>query len=113
MKIIKHLIPIISIVCSGFILFQSCASGILNSINQNGNYSGTLGVLLVMFMLVGSILLLTVHSRKSTIISGIFYFLGGFCALMSDTGAFTDLVIWGWMSFIFGAIIMIVGACES
>lgn len=39
--------------------------------------------------------------------------LGGFCALMADTGAFTNLVIWGWMSFIFSAIIMIVGACES
>lgn len=113
MKLIKKTVSIISIVVSGFILFQSCASGMFNIIKNNGGYSGTMGVLLVMFMIVGGILCMTSHDYKSTIVSGVFYFLGGLFTLLSDTGIFKDLVIWGWMSFIFGVIIILIGAYEA
>lgn len=53
MKLAKRIICIFSIVVSGFILFQSCAAGIANSLQDNGSSSGTGGVILVVFMLVG------------------------------------------------------------
>lgn len=113
MKLAKRIICIFSIVVSGFILFQSCAAGIANSLQDNGSSSGTGGVILVVFMLVGAILGLSSHEHKPMIVSGAFYIVGGFLALMLEAGTFADLMIWGIMSIIFGVVIMGIGIMKS
>lgn len=114
MKLTKKIISIFSIVISGFILLQSCASGVVNSIEDNGSSSGTGGLLLVVFMLVGAILNLSSDEHKTTAISGIFYIIGGFIGLfLSLSGSFADLTIWGFMCLIFGLIFIIGGVMKS
>ena len=113
MNLTKKIIGIFSIVISGFILFQSCASGVANALRSTGNSSGTYGVILVIFMLVGAILLLTTHGVKPMVVSAVFYGIAACVALLVDVGSFTDLRIWGWFCFIICVFLVIYSIIKS
>ena len=63
MKTAKLIIGIISIVLCFFVLFQSCAAGIGNAIAENGETSGSSGLVVAILMLVAGIVGLC--TRKS------------------------------------------------
>ena len=89
MKTWKLVSGILSIIMFVFVTFQSCAAGISNSIEENGEVGGSAGII------VAIMLLATRNSKgKGGNIAVIVLF--GLGAIMGFTmaGSYTDLIIW-------------------
>lgn len=99
MKTWKLVSGILSMVLFGFVAFQSCAAGVANTLEENGEVSGSAGIMVAILMLAGGIV--SVATRKSEKNGGniALIILFGLAALMgfSNYGSFSDLAIWsGW-----------------
>lgn len=107
MKTAKLIIGIISIVLFFLIAFQSCAAGLGNTLANNGEVSGTSGILLAFCMLIAGIVgISTRKSKGGGITAGVFYLLGGLIGIV-NYGSFSDLAIWSVLCFIFGAVFIV------
>lgn len=107
MKTTKLVIGIISIVLFGFIMFQSFAAGLSNAIADNGEVSGSAGVMLAICMLIAGIVgICTRKSKGGGITTGIFYLLGGLMGI-TNYGSFADLAIWSWLCLAFGVVFIL------
>lgn len=67
MKTAKLVIGIISIVLFALISLQSCAAGLGNAIADNGENSGTSGVICALFMLIAGIIGIATRNGKGGI----------------------------------------------
>ena len=111
MKTLRLVLGIIVILLSVFILFQSCAAGVLNTIEANGQSSGTAGVFVALLLVASAITSITTRNHDgiggnvAVIVMCIFAALLGF--LMA--GSFEDLSIWAS----FAMIIAIVHAIDA
>ncbi|WP_329886709.1 hypothetical protein [Pseudoramibacter faecis] len=99
MKTWKLVSGILSIVLVLFVLFQSCAAGMSNALEANGEVGGSAGVLLAIMMLTGGIVSIATRSsvKKGGGIALIVLF--GIAALtgFAGAGSYGDLYIWaGW-----------------
>lgn len=99
MKIWKLVAGILSIVFFVFVAFQSCAAGVANTLSENGEVSGSAGILVAIFMLAGGIV--SIASRKSNGKGGniALIILFGLAALIgfANYGSYSGLAIWsGW-----------------
>ena len=99
MKTWKLVSGILSIVLFIFVSFQSCAAGMSNALEDNGELSGTAGLLVAILLLTGGIV--SIVTRKSSGKGGnialiILYGLGATIGFAGH-GSYSDLVIWaGW-----------------
>lgn len=95
MKNWKLVSGILSIVLCLFVLFQSCAAGVYNAIQENGELSGSAGLLVAILMLAGGIVSIATRDggKGSNIALAILF---GIAALLGFTmaGSYSDLVIW-------------------
>lgn len=98
MKTWKLVSGILSIVAFFMVTFQSCAAGIGNVLEENGEVSGSAGIIVAIMMLAGGIVsIATKNGGKGGNIAIIVLY--GIAALFGFTlaGSFTDLNIWaGW-----------------
>lgn len=99
MKIWKLVAGILSIVLFALVSLQSCAAGISNTLEANGEMSGTSGIMVAALMLAGGIV--SIATRKSAGKGGniALIILFGLAALIGFTGygSYSDLAIWsGW-----------------
>lgn len=109
MKTAKLVIGIISIVLCAFVLLQSCVAGIGNVIEDNGENSGTAGIMVAILMLVSGIVgISTRNSKGGGITAGVFFAIAGLIGIC-NYGSYSDLAIWSVLCFIF-AIIFIAGS---
>ncbi len=109
MKTAKLVIGIVSIVLFFLIMFQSCAAGIGNAIEENGEVSGSAGFILAFCMMIAGIVGIAGRSSKgATLTAGVFYAFGGIIGI-SNVGSFADLMIWSVLSFIFAAVFILSG----
>ena len=96
MKTWKLVSGILSMVLFLIVMMQSCAAGILNTLEANGEVSGTAGVFVAFLMLSGGIV--SVASRKSQGKGGniALIILFGLAALIgfANYGSYSDLAIW-------------------
>ena len=107
MKTAKLVIGIISMVLFVLVPFQSCAAGLGNALADNGEVSGTSGMLLAFCMLIAGIVgVATRKSKGGGIVAGVFYLLGGLLGIV-NYGSFSDLAIWSVLCFIFGAVFIL------
>lgn len=95
MKNWKLVSGILSIVLCLFVMFQSCAAGISNALQENGEVGGSAGVIVAIMLLAGGIVSIVTRNggRGGNIALIILYGVG---ALMGFTmaGSYSDLVIW-------------------
>ena len=63
MKVWKLVSGILSCILFVLVAFQSCAAGISNALESNGEVSGSAGILVAVFMLAGGIV--SMATRKS------------------------------------------------
>lgn len=88
---------ILSIALSMMVIFQSCAAGIANTLSNNGEVSGSAGIIVAIMLLAGGIVSIAV--RNSTGIGGnisliVMYGLGALVGAVLAGTMFTDLYIW-------------------
>ncbi len=111
MKTWKLVAGILSIVLSIFVLFQSCAAGMGNTLQGNGEVSGSAGLIVAIMLLVGGIVsIATRGSGKGGNIALIILY--GIGALLGFTlaGSYSDLKIWAvWclICVVFAVIAMV------
>lgn len=98
MKVWKLVSGILSCVLFVIVMFQSCAAGVVNALEDNGEISGTAGFLVAVFMLAGGIV--SMASRKSEKKGGniALIILFGFAALIgfANYGNYSDLAVWSF-----------------
>lgn len=95
MKTWKLVSGILSIVLFFMVAFQSCAAGIGNALAENGEVSGSAGIIVAIMLLVGGIVsIATKNGGKGGNIAIIILY--GIGALFGYTlaGSFADLTIW-------------------
>lgn len=95
MKTWKLVSGILSIVMFVFVSFQSCAAGVANTLEANGQSSGSAGILVAIMLLAGGIV--SICTRKGSKGGNIaLIVLFGLGALVGFTmaGNYTDLYIW-------------------
>jgi len=113
MKTAKLVIGIVSMVLFLVIALQSCAAGVGNALEGNGEVSGSAGFVLALCMLVAGIV--GVAGRKSfgaAITAGCFYAVGGIVGI-ANIGSFKDLLIWNVLSFIFAVVFIAAGIMQK
>lgn len=66
MKTWKLVSGILSMILFVVVAFQSCAAGIVNTIEENGESSGSGGILVAIMMLAGELYLLLQGKAKET-----------------------------------------------
>lgn len=99
MKVWKLVSGILSMILFVLVAFQSCAAGVANALEDNGEVSGSAGIIVAILMLAGGIV--SVATRKSEKKGGniALIILFGLAALMgfANYGSYSDLAIWsGW-----------------
>ncbi len=96
MKIWKLVAGILSIILFVVVVFQSCAAGIANALEENNGTSGSIGIVVAILMLTGGIV--SIASRNSVKKGGniALVILFGIAALVgfAGYGNYSDLVIW-------------------
>lgn len=101
MKVWKMVSGILSIVFSCFILFQSCAAGLGESLSDADTSDGSLGLLVALMVMAGGIVsIVTKKSLKGGNIALIILFGLGALAGYSGSGYYGDLVIWATWSLV-------------
>lgn len=109
----RLVIGIISCVLPVLILFQSCASGAVNTLTGNGATSGTQGALTAIFMLTAGIIgICTRKGRAGAGVAAVFYLFGALCTIGTGN-VFGDLPVWGGLSLCFGAAFFIACVCPD
>lgn len=114
MKVWKLVSGILSIILFVFVSFQSCAAGLSNAIEANGEASGTAGIMVAVFMLAGGIVSIATRKAKGKGGNIALIILFGIAALVGFTnyGSYSDLAIWsGWclINAVLAVIAMITG----
>ncbi|VYU68647.1 Uncharacterised protein [Eubacterium limosum] len=101
MKIAKLVTGILSIVLSVFVLFQSCAAGLGNTLAENGEVGGSGGFIVAVFLLVSGIVAVATRkgSKGGSIACAIIYVLGSVLGF-ATAGSYGDLYIWAVLCFI-------------
>lgn len=110
-SIARLVIGIVSIVLSLIILLQSCATGVVNTLENNGDVGGSAGFMVaVIFIVSGIVGIVTRNSRKKAgpIVCFVLYLLAGLLAV-SNSAVYGDLQVWGILSIIFGVVFLIAG----
>lgn len=103
MKTTKLVVGILMIVLSVFIIFQSSVAGIGNAVADNGQTSGSSGMLLAVMYLASGIVYICTRKKDGLggDIAGLVMMI--IAALMGfNAGSYSDLVIWAWLAFIIG-----------
>lgn len=99
MRTWKLVSGILSIILFAVVAFQSCAAGVVNTLEENGEVGGSAGVIVAIMLLAGGIV--SIASRNSSSKGGniAIIILYGIGALLGFTlaGSYADLTIWaGW-----------------
>lgn len=98
MKIWKLVSGILSIILFVIVTLQSCAAGISNAIENNGEVSGSAGVFVAIMMLAGGIVSIATRNAKRNGGNIALIVLFGLASLIgfSSYGSYSDLVIWSF-----------------
>lgn len=98
MKAWRLVSGILSILLSGFVLFQSGIAGLANTLSESGEVGGSAGLIVAIMLLAGGIVSIVVRNGgKGGSIALIILFGIGALLGFSGAGSYKDLNIWaGW-----------------
>ena len=98
MKTWKLVSGILSIILFVLVSFQSCAAGLGNALADNGEVSGSAGIIVAIMLLTGGIVSIATRkgSKGGNIAIIVLYGIGAFLGF-ALAGSYADLKIWaGW-----------------
>lgn len=95
MKTWKLVSGILSIVLFVFVTFQSCAAGVANTLEANGEVGGSAGVIVAIMLLAGGIVSIATRkgSKGGNIALIVLFIIGALCGY-TMAGGYSDLYIW-------------------
>lgn len=105
----RLVVGIILFVMSMFILFQSCAAGLVNAWEESSDMGGTAGILVVILMISTGVIAICTRNSASKggpgTCAGLLFLAAiiGFC----NAGVFSDLAVWSVVNIAFGIIFLI------
>ena len=106
MKTAKLVTGILCMVLTVLVLFQSCAAGISNTLAENGEVSGSAGILLAILMLAGGIVEVATRNaagKGGSIAASVLFLLAAILGF-ANAGSYADLNIWSAWCLILGAL---------
>ena len=109
MKTWKLVSGILSIVLFMFVMFQSCIAGISNALQENGEVSGSAGMIVAIMLLSGGIVSIATRDgtgRGGNIALIVLYGIGAFLGF-TLAGSYADLVIWATWCLICAVLAMV------
>lgn len=97
---------ILSMVFTILVLFQSCAAGIVNTVEDSGDVGGTAGFLLAVLMLAGGIVEVATRkaSGKGGAVAAVILFLLAAVIGFTNAKVYQDLKIWAAWCLILGVL---------
>lgn len=104
--IARTVLGILSIILFVMVMFQSCAAGLGNALADNGEVGGSAGFMCAVNLLVAGIIALVARKtvkKAPMIVAAVLMWLNLFYAKVM-AGSYSDLVIWGFLSFAFGLV---------
>lgn len=107
----RLVVGILSCLLFVIVTFQSCAVGIINTIDETGEVGGSAGIIVAVCILIAGIVGISTRNAKGkrgSIVSSIFYLIGAFFSLAAGS-TYGDLPIWGFISLFFGIIFLVAG----
>ena len=100
---------VLSIVLFIVIFIQSCAAGVVNSMNHSKDVGGSAGLIVgILAMAAGIVGIVNRRNGKGSIIAGAIYILGGLLGV-GNSDVYQDLSIWGTLFFAFGVYFIYTG----
>ena len=95
MKVWKLVSGILSIILFVLVMFQSCAAGVSNSFEENGEVGGSAGIIVAIMLLAGGIVSVAVRNGKrgGNIALVVLYGIGALTGF-ALAGSYADLRIW-------------------
>lgn len=105
----RLVVGIILFVMSMFILFQSCAAGLVNAWEESSDMGGTAGILVVILMISTGVIAICTRNSASKggpgTCAGLLFLAAviGFC----NAGVFSDLAVWSVVNIAFGIVFLI------
>jgi len=101
MKVWKLVSGILSIILFVFVTFQSCAAGLSNTLQSNGEVGGSAGLIVAVMLLVGGIVSIATQkgSRGGNIALIVLYGIGALFGF-ALAGSYSDLYIWAFWCLI-------------
>ena len=91
------------------ILFQSCAAGFVNSVNNSSDVGGSAGLMVCFIVIIASIIAIVARkSGKGSVVAGCFYGVAGLLGI-SNAAVYKDLEIWGVIYAIYAVYYIISG----
>ena len=105
----RLVVGIILFVMSMFILFQSCAAGLVNAWEESSDMGGTAGILVVILMISTGVIAICTRNSASKggpgTCAGLLFLAAviGFC----NAGVFSDMAVWSVVNIAFGIIFLI------
>ena len=114
MKAWKLVSGILSIVLFVIVMFQSCAAGFVNAVEDNGGTSGSVGVLVGILMLAGGIVSIATRSSEKKGGNIALIILFGLAAIsgFAGYGNYGDLVVWSVWCLI-NAVLAVIAIVKS
>lgn len=107
MKTTRMVVGIISMVLFIIISLQSCVAGVGNTLADNGEVSGTAGIILAFCMLIAGIIAVAARKTKGGTITALCFYVAGGLIGIANVGTYSDLKVWSILSFIFAAILLV------
>lgn len=110
----RLVIGIILIVLSLFVLFQSCAAGIYNTLGDTDDAGGTAGCFVAILMIAAGVCAIVSRNSKSkagSIAAAIILLIGSVVAFF-NTKVYEDLLVWG-IVLILAAVVFIICAVKT
>ncbi len=101
MKTWKLVSGILSIILFVVVMFQSCAAGLVNTLEENGEVSGSTGVIVAIMLLAGGIVSIATRNggKGGNIAIIVLYGIGAFFGFLL-AGNYSDLNIWAFWCLI-------------
>ena len=105
----RLVVGIILFVMSMFILFQSCAAGLVNAWEESSDMGGTAGILVVILMISTGVIAICTRNSASKggpgTCAGLLFLAAviGFC----NAGVFSDLAVWSVVNIAFVIVFLI------
>lgn len=114
MKTWKLVSGILSCVLFALVSFQSCAAGLSNSLEENGEMSGSAGIIVAILLLTSGIISIATRQSEGKGADIALIVVFGLAALFGFTmaGSFSDLRIWAFWCLV-NAVLAVVSMAKK